>query len=359
MSAFLRAADGPYLALYLATLALHAIFVSYLVGGTIYVIAGSLAARRRGHERSPLVAHIASWLPLTMGAAITAGVAPLLFLQILHQRAFYTANLLLLPFWFAMIPSLIAGFYLLYLHKSRPAFHPAAVLGVALACFFVVACLWSWNHRVMTSPEGWTAAYGTSVPATYGASWLLRFPLWLGGMLAQFAVIALWQAARLEGPRRAATTAAPTTTAPHAEQPPAARSVRGLAKVALAGRALSIAGAALLGWHAHLDEPLTLVLAAATAADLALWLWLARPGSAAAPARSSLRLVAATTSLALVAAVLVREQARLPQLRALPSSVRSAGGAWLFALFAVLATVAFTMIFRAVRNAAPAEPPAV
>lgn len=349
MSAFPgAAAGGLYLVLYLVTLALHAAFVSYLVGGTLYVIAGSVAARRHRRERSPLVTHVASWLPLSMGAAITAGVAPLLFLQILHQRAFYTANLLLLPIWFAMIPSLIAGFYLLYLHKARPALQPALVLGAALTCFVVVAGLWSWNHRVMTSPEGWVAAYGTSVPATYGASWLARFPLFLGGMLAQFATFALWQATRLARPATAeaaaAGDAATTTTAVP---------VRPLAAVALCGRALSIAGALALGWQARLDEPLVLALVVAVAADAALWLWLARAAAAPRAARVAL---AATTSVALVVALLVREAPRLPQLRVLPASVRDAGGAWLFFLFAGLAIVAFTLIFRAVRNAAPAPP---
>jgi hypothetical protein len=338
VSGFLAAANGPYLALYLVTLALHAAFVSYLVGGTGYVLAGSLRARRRAGDRSPLVALIASWLPLAMGAAITAGVAPLLFLQLLHQRAFYTANLLLGPIWFAMIPALIAGFYLLYLHKSRPAFHPGAVLGIALACFAVVACLWSWNHSVMTTPESWTAAYRDSVPATYGPGWLARFPLWLGAMLAQFATVALWQAVHLH-----ARSAVPT---------------RALAIIALGGRVLSITGACLLGWHRHLGEPLTLALVVVTAADAALWLWLAarQRNAASPPSRRALVLLTATTGLALCLAVLVREQARLPQLRRLPAAVHNAGGAWLFALFVGLALIAFAMIFRAVRNAAPEDP---
>lgn len=335
MSAFFSSASGPYLALYLVTLALHAAFVSYLVGGAAFVLIGSVRARRSGRDRSPLVAHIASWLPLTMGAAITAGVAPLLFLQILHQRAFYTANLLLGPIWFAMIPALIVGFYLLYLHKSRPAFHPGAVLGLALACFVVVACLWSWNHRVMTTPESWTAAYRDSVPATYSASWLARFPLWLGAMLAQFATVAAWQATRLQA-RNAIST---------------------LAAVALAGRALSILGACLLGWHHQLGEPLTLALVVVTAAEAAMWIALAaRQRRGTLPSRRALALLTTATSLALALAVLVREQARLPQLRRLPAAVHDAGGAWLFALFAALAVVAFAMIFRAVRNAAPEDP---
>jgi hypothetical protein len=355
MSAFLSAGGGPYLPLYLVTLALHAAFVSYLVGGTLYVLVASATARRRGALRSPLASQIASWLPLTMGAAITAGVAPILFLQLLHQRAFYTANLLLGPVWFAMIPSLIAGFYLLYLHKSRPLLRPALVLGAAALCFTIVACLWSWNHRVMTTPEAWAAAYASSVPATYGASWLPRTPLWFGGMLAQFAVLALWQAARLG-------EASPGSGA--------RRPLAVLAALAVAGRALSILGAVLLGWHRALAaEPLVAALAALTALDVAAWLALAgrartvrapdtTPG-AVAPVptavvpRWHLLLLATTATATLAVATLVRELPRLPFIRPLPTSVQNAGGAWVFALFAVLAVIAFTLIVRAVRRLPP------
>lgn len=382
MSAFLSAGGGPYLPLYLVTLALHAVFVSYLVGGTLYVLFASAAARRRDRPRSPLASHIASWLPLTMGAAITAGVAPILFLQLLHQRAFYTANLLLGPVWFAMIPSLIAGFYLLYLHKSRPLLRPALVLGLAALCFTVVACLWSWNHRVMTTPEQWAASYASSVPAVYGLSWLPRAPLWLGGMLAQFAVIALWQATRLADER--AAEAAPADE----NAPPCPTPIFLLAALALAGRALSILGAALLGWPGALldGEPLVLLLTLATALDVAAWILLALRhaararvhASAAASARTvrspdnaspapaavssvasplvprgHLVLLAATATLTLTFATLVRELPRLSSIRPLPTAVQNAGGAWVFALFSVFAVIAFTLIFRAIRRAAP------
>ena len=46
-------------------------------------------------KSDPLAAPLRDWLPFVLSAAITAGIAPLLFVQILYQRAFYTANLLL------------------------------------------------------------------------------------------------------------------------------------------------------------------------------------------------------------------------------------------------------------------------
>ncbi|MEZ4360536.1 MAG: hypothetical protein R3B48_10160 [Kofleriaceae bacterium] len=348
MSALWHAGHGPYLALYLATLALHAVFVSYLVGGTAFVLAAHLARAVRGARgargddapASPLAAQIASWLPLSMGAAITAGVAPLLFLQILYQRAFYTANLLLGPIWGAMIPALVLGFYLLYLHKARPALRPKLVLGLALACFTLVAALWGANHRVMVTPSGWTDAYRGSPLSAYGWSLVFRAPVWLGAMLAQFAAIAAWQA---RGASRGS------------------RELRALAGTALAGRALSAAGALALGWHAQLATPLAGALLAAIALEASLWVTLASAPSGARRAvatRVYLGLLSGAAALALAAALAVRELPRLAHLRELPASVQRAGGAWLFATFAALALAILAAILRAARRALPAEPAA-
>jgi hypothetical protein len=94
-----------WLVLYLASFALHAVFVSYVVAGTGYAL---VAAVRRSAD--PIAARVRDWLPFMLGAGITAGVGPLLFLQLLHQRRFYTANLLMGPRWGAVVPALILGF---------------------------------------------------------------------------------------------------------------------------------------------------------------------------------------------------------------------------------------------------------
>lgn len=403
LRAFLDAlAQGPYLPLYLLTLALHALFVSYLVGGTLYV-AGAHGARwwraRRGlpHALAPLPAAVASWLPLTMGGAITAGVAPLLFLQVLYQRPFYTANLLLGPVWMAMVPALIAGFYLLYLHKARAGASPGqalALLGAALACFALVAALWSANHAMMTAPARWLAAY-TDRQGALDPRAALRLLLALGVMMAQAALLAAWQARALaSSPASADATVplAPSTadaasephrdttgaasephrdTADAASEPyrdtasatnrdaadAASEQHRGttaaLARTAIGGRALALLAAALLGL-APTTSPLTFALTALAAVDLTLWLLLAR--RAARPARGAhLRALTATTLALLALGLVQRELPRLPHLRALPANVTSAGGAWLFAMFAALAIVALTALIRTARRAAAAS----
>src|SRR5678816_2594181 len=127
---------GIVLALYVATLAVHAAFIGYVVAGTAYSLARDDALSRTVRDR----------LPFMLGCGITAGVAPLLFLQLMHQQRFYTANLLLGPRWLAVVPALIAGFYALYIGKTR---WRRAAYGIALACFAFVAWSWSELHELM------------------------------------------------------------------------------------------------------------------------------------------------------------------------------------------------------------------
>ena len=143
-----RSRRSLWLALYVATLALHAVFV---------------ALRRRRHARSCSFrqratrspATVRDRLPFMLGCGITAGVAPLLFLQLLHQRRFYTANLLLGPRWCAVVPALIVGFYALYLAKASSKWRARSRSASALACFAFVAWSWSELHELMQADPAW------------------------------------------------------------------------------------------------------------------------------------------------------------------------------------------------------------
>ena len=114
---------GPtllYLMLYVLTLAVHFVFMNYVFAGTLYVavvgVGRADAALARLHN--PIALTLRDWLPFAFSGVITAGVAPLLFVQILYPEHFYTANLLLFHRWMAVVPVLIVAFYLLYLLKS-------------------------------------------------------------------------------------------------------------------------------------------------------------------------------------------------------------------------------------------------
>jgi len=193
-------ATAFYLTLYVLTLVIHVLFVSYVLAGTAYLAAVHFLP---GHPAAPrhkggAAEALRDWMPLGLSGAITAGVAPLLFIQILYQRAFYTANLLLFHRWMAILPVLIVGFYLLYLLKSRRAAEGPAWRGGALAlaawlCFAFTGYSWTENHLLSLQPGAWPAFFGAGSYFFWTAALLPRLSLWAAGTIPVMALLVCWQ----------------------------------------------------------------------------------------------------------------------------------------------------------------------
>ncbi|HEY1547631.1 MAG TPA: hypothetical protein VGG28_07420 [Kofleriaceae bacterium] len=289
---------GGVLALYVVTLALHAAFVSYVVGGSAYALL----------RRDAVADDVRSRLPFMLGCGITAGVAPLLFVQLLHQHRFYTAHLLAGPRALAIVPALIVGFYGLYLAKSSPRWRRVA-LGVALACFAFVAWSWSELHELMQADPEWAQLYAAG-DRFYASSQLApRLVVLFGAMATIFAAIAAWFVAD-----RAA-----------------------LARVAIGGRIVSIVGAVWL-WRAGfvVDGPARAwlyLLAVAVAIDTVAWLVRA------------LTVATAAGAAALLAAVVVREA---PRVALIEPAHGPAGGVVAFAIAVAIGAAAIAWVIRTV-----------
>ena len=332
-------ADGLsalYLGLYVLTLAAHAAFIGYVLAGTGY--AAATALRPRSAPRDPIAEVLRDWLPFALGCGITAGVAPLLFVQILYQQRLYTANLLLFHRWMAVVPALITGFYLLYLHKSERVQRPALrvlVAATAAACFVFTAWSWTENHLLSLDDAVWRDFYAASHRFYRSDALLPRLGLWLASSLPLMATGAAWQV------RSAAPGEAP---------------LRRLSRLALIGIA---AAAAMTAWSWQVLDPdarrmvlarpfvpwwVALAIGAAVAIGGYLALW-RRPASRRA-------LIAATggVALALVSGAVVREAPRLIHLEALRPRVESAGGMPLFLLVLGVATAAIVAVAVLVRR---------
>jgi hypothetical protein len=198
-----------YLTLFIVTAAIYVVFMNYVLAGGIVLLVGYLApgARRRveggpgGPLRSGLgliLKVIRDWLPAVLGVAITAGIAPLLFLQILYKRQFYTANLLLFNRFMLLLPALIVAYYMLYIVKShalaaRGPMVRGLVAFVAFVCFLYTAWAWTENHVLSLHEEAWNQHYASSNYIYRNAEIWPRLGYSITASFASLAVAVAWQ----------------------------------------------------------------------------------------------------------------------------------------------------------------------
>jgi hypothetical protein len=312
--------ESLWLALYLASFALHAVFVSYVAAGTAYALVAALR-----HSADPVATRVRDWLPFMLGAGITAGVGPLLFIQLLYQRRFYTANLLLGPRWGAVVPALIVGFYALYLAKASEPRRKLA-LGVGALCFGFVAWSWTELHQVMLEDPAWRAMYGAGARFYLDLAIVPRLATWLGAMLALFATVAAWSAA-----------------------PGERRRLAGLGLAGLVTCAIGATVALALGAGFDAAHGWTYLLIAAAILAAIGWAFTARR-----PEGPGLALATAATAAALFAGTIVREAPRLALIERSRATAVGSGGLVVFLATLAIGIAVIAWIVRTVRGAATA-----
>jgi hypothetical protein len=193
-------ATAAYMALYVLTLVVHVVFMNYVLAGSAYlaVVAVWTGGEETRRQKTPMALMLRDWMPFVLSAAITAGVAPLLFIQILYKKQFYSANLLLFHRWMIIVPVLIVGFYLLYLLKSRVIGQWRSwvrmVVGLgAFLCFAFTAYSWTENHLLSTQEDIWPGFYASDDWVFRSPVLLPRLGVWFLGALPTMAVLVSWQ----------------------------------------------------------------------------------------------------------------------------------------------------------------------
>lgn len=353
---------GPtvfYLVLYVATLVVHVVFMNYVLAGTGYLVAATLGSRRRLEpNEASMTSVLRDWMPFVLSAAITAGVAPLLFIQILYKKAFYTANLLLFHRWMSILPVLILGFYLLYLTKTQRYGHwsntwrAIVALGI-FACFGFVAYSWTENHLLSTaSAETWSRFYASGEVFHRSSEMVPRLALWMTGGVATLAVMVAWQLRFLQQRGKAIVT-----------------SPRHVSAIALCGITVS---ALCGGWYylalgdtsrGFLTGPAAgLYLAAAVVGLLVqTGAWIVQLGRVEF-SKGLLSAASAGVLLSVTGMTVVRETLRLGRIdvaRYLPDHEHAigVGGLWVFLIFALLNAGVVWLCVVLVRRGHRAESP--
>jgi len=343
-----------YLTLYVLTFAVHHAFMHYVAAGSLYLSYATIFGVRKGSEDSPgaIEPLIRDWMPFLLSAAITAGVAPLLFVQIVYPRHFYTANLLLSWRWMLLVPVLIAAFYLLYLIKSsmlakRSWLVNALVVAGTSGCFLFVGFCWTANHLLANNEGQWPDVYASNAIPLPAMAILLRTLVWVGGSFATLATILGWQLHFTQQDRSDDATSG---------------DVRRLALMSIGG--LSVAAIAALAYVFVLDEtergrvlgafavPYLVVAIGGVMGQIRLWVMLYRHSQLSA---GWLSMVSLCCALTLVATSVLRESIRLSaidvsQLYARHADAAEIEGLWLFLAFAVINAGLIAQCIRLVRR---------
>ena len=175
------------------TFFLHLIFMNLTLGGTLMAFVANLRGGNRPTDpNSVLAKRLMGVNTYAISLAITTGVAPLLFVQVLYQQYFYSGTILLGWIWFAMLVLLMIGYYAAYLHKK----FRGPWLGISALTFFGIAMTHVAVHLIHVQPAKW-AEFDTSALSVLGdpTYWprLLHFVL---AAITFAALVAAWWAVR-------------------------------------------------------------------------------------------------------------------------------------------------------------------
>ncbi len=194
----LPAPVGVLYFLLLFTFVLHVVPMSFTLGGGLW----ALIAMRKSAKSEPMraLAHkLARWLPVSTAAAITSGVAPLLFLQVLYGQVFYSASVLMAWPWLSVVGLLVAGYYGYYFRYYQLDRRPGAsfaVGSIAWLAFAAIAFIYVNQMTLMLHPERHWQMY----QANRAGTWLhlaegTLLPRYLHMLMGAVALSGAWVAA--------------------------------------------------------------------------------------------------------------------------------------------------------------------
>lgn len=139
--------------------------------------------------------YLALSLPVIVSFAITQGIVPLLFLQLMFGPLYYTSSIQIAIPWIAVIILLLIGYYVLYIFKYQEEklgkWAPWLLL-VSSLFFTVIGLIFSSNMSLMLQPEKWqpmTEAASSGFELYLNSDVLARY---LHFFVSAFAVAALF-----------------------------------------------------------------------------------------------------------------------------------------------------------------------
>jgi hypothetical protein len=172
------------------------------LGGTLLAWVSHVRCRGRADDpNGVLAARLMGVNTFAISLAITSGVAPLLFIQLLYQQFFYSGTILLGWIWFGVLVLLVAGYYAAYLYKFRglPKRETGGGLWLAIsaAAFFVIAMIHVAAHLIHVQPDRWAVYADNPLRVLADPTYWPRLIHFVLAGIAFAALVIAWWAARL------------------------------------------------------------------------------------------------------------------------------------------------------------------
>lgn len=182
---------GWFQVLLTATFTAHILLMNAMFGGAVVVLLGA----GRSRAGAPAARDMAGRVPTLVALAVNAGVAPLLFLQVLYGHLFYTSSILMARWWLAIIPLLIVGYYAAYAvyYRYETPLRPLwSALAVGLLLY--VSFMFANNNTLALTPGRWAAGFQDPSGAWLNLGEPTLWPRWLHMMVGAVAVGGLFAA---------------------------------------------------------------------------------------------------------------------------------------------------------------------
>lgn len=156
----LPAPRGLLRLLYDAAFLLHIVFMNFALIAPLLIFVNELAAAAGCGLPAAVNRRLRTALPIAISFTITTGIGPLLLVQLLYGRFFYTSNILVAPYWLSILGTLLITFYLVYLTewaRKRPRLRVLVWLLAALTFAGVVSIgyIHTNNSLLSMTPGHW------------------------------------------------------------------------------------------------------------------------------------------------------------------------------------------------------------
>jgi hypothetical protein len=177
----LPVAPGWFSFLSYLTYFFHFIAVGVMFGASLFSVMGHLKGKH--DEKWKMFGYkMSKILPFTIAAAVNLGVAPLLFLQVLHGNFFYPASIIIGIPWLLLIPILIAAYYSAYgiAFKKKNSLKRKSFLSVTITALLAWVGFMLVNvNTLMMVPGRWNTYFSSMSGMNLNLSEATLYPRFL------------------------------------------------------------------------------------------------------------------------------------------------------------------------------------